>query len=409
MLTPQPQPQADQRLRGALAGALLDHIDALTTRVVADIHAHSEMYASERPVSGPDLTAVCRDNLIRALEDFGGLPPTGDFEQAARETGRRRAVQQVPLDTVLQAYRRGGRVMWQAMTEVLRGWSEVAQDTALEVAGALWETIDRYSSVMADAYRMAQLELHHRQDTRRGALFEALLDGRGHDPVVAKAAAAALGVPERDRYAMVVAAQDPAAPPHPAPVLAAADVWSFWRPRAERYAGIVRIGPRAPGMLLGILRRHLGATAGVSPPFARLAEAGSALRLAERALRTLTPRSGEVAALDERLPEALLCEQPEITERLVAHYLGGVLSRPVEREVLLETLSVWLGTGGSAGRSAERLFCHRNTVLNRIGRITELTGWSPDSGEARLGWALAPRALPGPAADTDGLSGAGPV
>lgn len=47
---------------------------------------------------------------------------------------------------------------------------------ALEVAGALWETIDRYSSVMADAYRMAQLEPHHQQDTRRGALFEALLE-----------------------------------------------------------------------------------------------------------------------------------------------------------------------------------------------------------------------------------------
>ncbi|CAM5536506.1 hypothetical protein GCM10010390_77840 [Streptomyces mordarskii] len=32
-----------------------------------------------------------------------------------------------------------------------------------------------------------------------------------------------------------------------------------------------------------------------------------------------------------------------------------------------------------------------------------LTGWSPDSGEAR------PRALPGPAVDTDDRSGAGPV
>ncbi|MFE7618016.1 helix-turn-helix domain-containing protein, partial [Streptomyces sp. NPDC057496] len=39
-------------------------------------------------------------------------------------------------------------------------------------------------------------------------------------------------------------------------------------------------------------------------------------------------------------------------------------------------------------------YCHRNTVLNRIGRIAELTGRSAESGETRLGWALALRALP---------------
>ncbi|MEV7993642.1 helix-turn-helix domain-containing protein [Streptomyces sp. NPDC086077] len=380
-------------LRSRLAHTLLADIDRLTGKVVADIRAHSPAYASGRPVSLTELRAVCRDNLVLALEDFGGLPTSvGDIEAAATETGRRRAEQGMPLDSVLQAYRRGGRVLWQAMAEPLRGPAAADQDLVLEVAGALWETIDRFSTVMSDAYRLTQLDLRHRQDSRRGALFEALLEGRGSDPAVAAAAAAALGLPPRDHFAVVVADQDPAAPPHPVPALQAAGMWSFWRPRAERYAGLVRLGSAEPYELTRVLRGELGGTAGISPPFEELAAAGTALRLAERALRTLPPSSGVVAQLDERLVEAALTGDPEIAERLVARYLDGVLRCGSEAPVLLRTLRVWLDAGCSALRAAEELCCHRNTVLNRIVRIVELTGWPSESGEARLGWALALRA-----------------
>ncbi|MFJ4473325.1 PucR family transcriptional regulator [Streptomyces sp. NPDC089424] len=380
-------------LRSRLAHTLLADIDRLTGTVVADIRAHSPAYACGHPVPLADLRAVCRDNLVLALEDFGGLPASaGDIEAAATETGRRRAEQGMPLDSVLQAYRRGGRVLWQAMAVPLRGPVAADQDLVVEVAGALWETIDRFSAVMSQAYRLTQLELQHRQDSRRGALFEALLDGRGSDPAVAAAAAAALGLPPRDRFAVVVADQNPAAPPHPGPALRAAGVWSFWRPRAARYAGLVRLGSAEPYEVARVLRGELGGTAGISPPFEELAAAHAALRLAERALRTLPPGSGAVAELDDRLVEAVLAGDPELAGRLVTRYLDGVLSCGAEAPVLLRTLRVWLDAGCSALRAAEQLYCHRNTVLNRIIRVVELTGWPSESGEARLGWALALRA-----------------
>ncbi|MER7951819.1 helix-turn-helix domain-containing protein [Streptomyces sp. NPDC096079] len=400
-------------LRRSLATAMLADVGRLTDRAVDDIRAHSGTYASGAPVTREDLWEICRDNLLRALEDFGGLAPTGgDFERAARETGRRRAEQGVPLDTVLQAYRRGGRVLWQVMAEHLRvraGRASDSRDLELDMAGGVWETIDRYSVAMADAYRIAQLELQSRQDTRRAALFEALLDGRADDPAVASAAAAALGVPAVDRYVVVVAAQDPAAPPHPAPALEAQGMWSFWRPRSGRYAGVVRLPRRlAPAArpaagggddpavrtLLAALRERTGATAGVSPEFERLSHAGRALRLAEQTLRTLPAGSGEAAVFDDRLAEVLLSGRADIAERIVTVHLGPVLATGGERAVLLSTLRVWLDHGCSASRAAERLYCHRNTVLNRIGRVAELTGRSAESGEARLGWALALRALP---------------
>ncbi|WP_426403136.1 PucR family transcriptional regulator [Streptomyces sp. R-07] len=402
-------------LRRSLATAMLADVDRLTDRAVDDIRAHSGTYASGAPVTREDLWEICRDNLLRALEDFGGLAPTGgDFEWAARETGRRRAEQGVPLDTVLQAYRRGGRVLWQVMAEHLRvraGRASDSRDLELDMASGVWETIDRYSVAMADAYRIAQLELQSRQDTRRVALFEALLDGRADDPAVASAAAAALGVPALDRYVVVVAAQDPAAPPHPAPALEAQGMWSFWRPRAGRYAGIVRLPCRvtpsgrpttvtghgadpAVRTLLAVLRERTGATAGVSPEFERLSQAGRALRLAEQTLRTLPAGSGETAVFDDRLAEVLLSGRADIAERIVTVHLGPVLATGGERAALLTTLRVWLDHGCSASRAAEQLYCHRNTVLNRIGRIAELTGRSGESGAARLGWALALRALP---------------
>ncbi|MFB7394042.1 PucR family transcriptional regulator [Streptomyces sp. NPDC056191] len=402
-------------LRRALATAMLADIDRLTDRAVDDIRAHSGTYASGAPVTREDLWEICRDNLLRALEDFGGLAATGgDFEWAARETGRRRAEQGVPLDTVLQAYRRGGRVLWQVMAEYLRiraGRDSDSRDVELDMASGVWETIDRYSVAMADAYRIAQLELQSRQDTRRVALFEALLDGRADDPAVASAAAAALGVPAVDRYVVVVAAQDPAAPPHPSPVLEAQGMWSYWRPRSGRYAGIVRLprrdapagraaaaplggGDPATRALLAALRERTGATAGVSPEFDRLSQAGRALRLAEQTLRTLPAGSGEVGVFDDRLAQVLLSGRTDIAERIVTVHLGPVLATGGERAALLTTLRAWLDHGCSASRAADQLYCHRNTVLNRIGRISELTGRSSESGEARLGWALALRALP---------------
>ncbi|MER5946714.1 helix-turn-helix domain-containing protein [Streptomyces sp. NPDC001904] len=387
----------ESALRRELALTLLTDLDPLIADLAADICAHSTRYASGRPVSREDLERTLRGNMELALGEFGRLP--GDrcrFEAVAADNGRLRAEQGMPLATVLKAYRRGGRVLWQAMADWMRDRPPSQQRLMGDMAGAVWETIDRFSSEMADSYRLRTLELEHRDASRRGALFEALLDGRAGDPAVAAAAASALGVPRHDRYVVVLVAQDardPASPPDPGPALETAGMWSFWRSRGETVAGLVRLGAHEPAVLVDMLRAHLGYRAGVSPAFTELALADQGLRLARLALDTLAPGHGEVAELDERLVHAALGTEPEIAERLVARYLDGVLSSGVEGPALLTTLRVWLDSGCSASRTATRLFCHRNTVLNRISRVAELTGWPAESGEARLGWALALRAL----------------
>ncbi|WP_327350892.1 PucR family transcriptional regulator [Streptomyces sp. NBC_01304] len=380
-----------------LAMTLLDDMDGLVGKLSADIWAHSTVYASGRPVSHEDLQLTLRGNMELALHEFGALP-SGErrFEAVAAENGRLRAEQGMPLATVLQAYRRGGRVLWQAMADWMCDRSPAQQGLMGDMAGAVWETIDKFSSAMADAYRLRTLELQHREASRRGALFEALLDGRAGDPAVATAAAAALGVPPCDRYAVVVIAPDAATPapsPDPGPALETVGLWSFWRPRAEVVAGLVRLRTAEPALLADVLHHQAVGRAGISPVFTDLALADQGLRLAQRALVTLLPGSGEVACLDERLVHAALGAELEIADRMAMRYLDGVLRSGTERPELLKTLRVWLDSGCSASRTATQLFCHRNTILNRISRVAELTGWPADSGEARLGWALALRTL----------------
>jgi DNA-binding PucR family transcriptional regulator len=47
-----------------------------------------------------------------------------------------------------------------------------------------------------------------------------------------------------------------------------------------------------------------------------------------------------------------------------------------ERELLLGTLRTWVDCGGSTSAAARELYCHRNTVRNRLQRVEELSGQS---------------------------------
>ncbi|WP_345184713.1 helix-turn-helix domain-containing protein, partial [Streptomyces lavendulae] len=101
-----------------------------------------------------------------------------------------------------------------------------------------------------------------------------------------------------------------------------------------------------------------------------------ARRLAALALRTAPAAAAPGAVLlDERLPAALVAGDPELAGRLREVVLGPVLALPPEdARVLLDTLGTWLACRGSTTYAAQRLYCHRNTVSNRLRRLEQLTG-----------------------------------
>src|SRR5699024_11470279 len=76
--------------------------------------------------------------------------------------------------------------------------------------------------------------------------------------------------------------------------------------------------------------------------------------------------------LDEHLPEALLLNPHQLPLYLAERWLVPLLAlHACTREPLLETLRVWADTGGSTRATAQSLFCHRNTVINRLNEILD--------------------------------------
>ncbi|MFZ3495564.1 PucR family transcriptional regulator [Streptomyces sp. 5.8] len=312
---------------------------------------------------------LLRQAVEGLLREARGLPP----ELAeARADGELRARQGLPLDSLLRVYRLCGRLLWQVLTEAVAARDRAALPRLLPGAPALWDVVDRMADAAAESYRRAEAVRGDRERELRGALLDALFDGSG--PAGRSAdSARRLGLPERGRFAVVVldAGDGGWAPPEGAAPRV------LWRIRADGETGLVDLGPLPLASVTDLLA-PLGLRAGVSPVVETPGELAGARRLAVLALRAAPGADGpHTALLDERLPAALVAAEPELAGRLRQVVLGPVLALAAEdRRVLLTTLGTWLTCRGSTTYAAQRLYCHRNTVSNRLRRLEQLTGRS---------------------------------
>jgi hypothetical protein len=387
------RPEIAARL-AELAPLLLDQVDAMTDRMLEVLQRTEPSYRDLLVHGEDEMRSSTRANLERGMRMLIGAA-TGNArtsQRDARDVGRRRALQGVPLEAVLRAYRLGGQVTWEALLEVSRRSGR--DDTVLlEVAGSVWRTNDVECAAVAEGYREEQRRLAGIDDGARQQVLDSLLDGRGGDPAFVRSASETLAVPLEGRLVVAVALPDPDGEPAleaPEAALRRRGVRSVWGTRSGAQVGIVSL-PGAGGCdVLEWLRGLAGGPVGVSAVVVGAAAAGSAYRLAETAARTLMPGERRVVTIDERLPEALLSNSPEISSRLVGQSLGGLLDLPDdEREVLLDTLAAFLASDGSPSRAADALYCHRNTVMHRLRRIESVTGRKLTDPRSRLLWQLA--------------------
>jgi hypothetical protein len=374
-----------------LAPRLLDQLDAMTDRMIEVLLRTEPAYRELVGEAADDLRTSTRHNLERGLRALSGAGRTSACD--AREVGRRRAAQGLPLEVVLRAYRLGGQVTWEALLEASRTGGREHDALLLEVAGSVWRTNDVECSLVAEGYREEQRRLAGVDEQARQQALDGLLDGRGGDPAFLRTAAAQLDVPLDGPLLAVAALADgdgTTALDHPADALLRRGVRSAWGVRSGAQAGLVALGGLRVADVMDRLRQLADGAVGVSAVVDGAAGIGSAYRLAETAARTLPPGTAGVVAIDERLPEALLSNSPEISSRLVGQSLGGLLDLPEdEREVLLDTLAAFLESDGSPTRAADELYCHRNTVMHRLRRIEAVTGRKLTDPRARLLWQLA--------------------
>ncbi|WP_433597541.1 PucR family transcriptional regulator [Nocardia sp. CA-135953] len=391
MATPQ-HPVATAGTR-KLAAACRAEIPLLTRRLLSAIFTDNPEWTDYTSVPRKELREGCRQYLTRILDLLGGVATDPEHDDVAAAIGRHRAAQAVPLEAMLRTFRLGGGIVWEALLDK----AEAIDAREVRQAGtAMWTVIDGLSSALVTSYRNAELEQVRHDERRRHALIEDLLAGRAHDATFAARVARELNLPAQGAY-LVVAVRGGEGRPLRAgaeTALGALGIRSVWHDRVDATIGLVSLARHDSASVLAHLRPQIRGLAGASPAVAGLADVDTAHALALVAMRTMPWDATGLVALDERYPEALLVRSPDLTELLVTRTLGPVLALPVkERDSLLQTLAVWLAENCSAANAAPRLHCHRNTVINRLQRISTLLGGPLDGQRSYLELSLALAAL----------------
>lgn len=368
---------AAQVLR-VLSRVLLTDLDRLAGRLVMMVLKREPSYAALGWPSYDDLHRNLRDNIERGFQSLAGeVPPDADPQDTCKRTGVLRARQGVPLEAVLRAYRLGGQVIWEALRAASRDQFDGCYDAELlDAAGYVWRVIDASSSALVDAYRKEEARIREHEVSRRHAYLSALLTGRGSDPIFAAEAAHVLGLPVQGELLCVAAPVDAIGdePIHtPAELLSAHGVTSYWQWRSTHVVGLIALGGKPAEEMCTVLRPAVTGRVGVSAVVGGLAQLGAAYEMASTAARTL--RAPGLVRFDDRLPEALLVDRPELIARLRDVAFAGLAGLAEgEREIMLATVRALLACNDSPTHAAKRLYCHRNTVIYRLHKFEQLTG-----------------------------------
>ncbi|MEV5906449.1 helix-turn-helix domain-containing protein [Streptomyces sp. NPDC052127] len=405
---PRPHPQHVRSLIDAdalrvlhrAARVLLADLPDLTDRLVAALQDQEPAY---RAAVTSDPAAIWQE-VHRSLRHSVAslIDPRGSRDAARRcswKIGATRAEQGLPLDALLHAFRLGGSLVWQGLIEETCRTAPEDVRLLVHIAADVWNFVDEHCTLVADAYRQVERQLAWRRENRLRVLAGALLDGASRIADLPDTAQA-LDLPEEGRY--VVVAVTAGCPSDAAAARAAHGRGRrvYWHTGAEADYGIVLLGENesgidggsevgsgngsgggsrdvgSPGPTSAATPAPGGARTGVSTAVSGLAAVGDARRLADIAL-DMCPRTGGTIRLTEHLPAALVVSTPDLGAALVERVLGPLSGlEPADEAVLLDTLATWLACDGSAQRAGERLYCHRNTVLNRLRRYEQLTGRS---------------------------------
>jgi DNA-binding PucR family transcriptional regulator len=356
----------------------------------ADAGIAAEMSASNRANVRRLLTALARRD---------GRPPPADVPPEALDVARTVVRRGIDLEVLFQSYRRGQNVAWQRWlgyaARVVPPGPELVQ--ILEASSQLmFEYVDQaLARVLAEAQRERE-EVLGGALARRTEAVRLILDGAPSDR---RRASERLGYELARRHTALVLWAEPAGEVQGAlesaatalaravgahrPLTLPAGTSTLWAwlgtdrdpdPDALREAIApaqtnvrVAVGPTRAG-ITGFRRSHVAALA---------------------IQRLLAGHSGgeRLALYHELEVTALAAQDPDRAAEFVATALGPLAADEPGAARLRETLRVFLDEAENAPRAATLLHTHRNTVLQRVARATEILGHRP--GERRLELALA--------------------
>jgi putative transposase len=359
---------ADRQIMAPVAAALLAADADLIARQMAQLRA----IRSYRRVPAAALRRSCRRNVVRVAEMLcgrGDLP--ADISEDEHASGRQRAMQGIPAEDVVAAYRAVMGVLRDAVVEHASAL-DVPMEATLRALCRLWELTDDLSTELVGARRDIDVEIARREEQERLTFLARALTGSlpTHDLA---AVAAVHGLKPGVDYWVLRART---AAPEPLEAL-------------NRSGGVV--GP-VDGDIAGIVATpptlvDLDGVASIAGPVhlngltQAFAEATRLLNVAVRFRRRgLVDRS----SLSIRVA---VVEEDELGDALVARHLSPVLAAA---PALLDTVEAFLACDANIARGAVALSVHQNTLRQRLDRFEQLSGADLGSLETtfEVWWAL---------------------
>jgi hypothetical protein len=355
-------------------------------------------------VPGYEVTALDRAELISAIRASvrvvltclaeRRLPNESELEPA-RTLGERRAVQGVPIESVVGSWHSAERFFIERLLGVGDNLSAAeVRETNQRVA----QVIDRMTDKASSAYNDIRGEVQP-QFSQASADLVSNLVGTGH-----------LEPGEIERRARLIGAEPEL--PHRVVALGTQRADGLMLTKARRLVaeslrphtvGRVLAGSHQGYQLLvvtdhadmvAVVRRAMrhsalpeNLSAGLGEPRPRLAEASGSVREAISALQVALILNMPIARFEEVVPEVLLRENPASARAMVRAVLG-----PIDHGDLIETLQTFLTSGLSIRATARQLQVHENTVSYRVKRILEAMSVSSVNGLVRPDILLALRA-----------------
>jgi hypothetical protein len=324
-----------------------------------------------------DVRAWVRWNLdlvIRWLTD--GEPPTKAELDRFQAHARARAAEGFPPDMIPANFRRGARFAWRALLEAA---TEADRPALLESADLLFEYIDRVSRIYSEGYESAaRSNAMSAEEIAAGAALRRIAAEEppaSEDRQLAERIGFSL---ERAARPFVIALPQASPSGHADLAARLRQTGALAASEGRRVVGLSR--DRA-WRAVPVERRAVIAQA----PAAIGAERGRALEELRdvAALALAHGHAGEVEAA-AYLPELLLRRSPRIASQIRARVYSPLDGDHAE---LARTLDELVKSNFEKGRVAAALPVHRNTLRDRIARITELTGVDLETAEGRcLAW-----------------------
>ncbi|MFC5207535.1 PucR family transcriptional regulator [Pseudonocardia sulfidoxydans] len=312
----------------------------------------------------------------KALEVFeliwrriAGFEVADDLAEVSHRVGVRRAEQGVPINEVQAAANRDFQIVWEAM---LAAADEHEATVLLHQAPAVWAVVDDHTQRITEAYRRRSNELDDLSDDRRREWFRRLLKCNGERADVVQNAADVLDLPVDGRFRVVIATREHAGRLRDARDALTALRWSFHYQEVE--GGDLLVIRSTQEQDKRVLNCLAGIRCAVAPPAHGLDEVPRATRIASDILAALPEDRDSPGMLEDAWLSVAATQAPLVTQAL-ADRIHRCLENVQDADVLLETAQVFCEGDGTVSRAASELFCHRNTVLNRLERLRSLTGF----------------------------------